>query len=104
MNAPSGKFLAAAIVALIYLVVAAGFIREDRKSHTGGFINLQGMISALATLPVAFPLEYWGHKLDFRSNWQMGAAVGLCAGLIFAGIFGSLSLFEFIWFRPIAPA
>ncbi|MEI9863509.1 MAG: hypothetical protein WDN00_02935 [Limisphaerales bacterium] len=75
-------------IAILYMVIATGFVRDDRKSHTGGFINLQGMMSSIVTMPVAFALEYAGHKIDFRSNWQMGAAIALCGGLVFALTFG----------------
>lgn len=84
-------------IAILYMVIAAACVREDRKTHTGGFINIQGMISCLATLPVAFPLEYAGHKIDFRSNGQMGTAIALCAGLVFAFSFGVISLGSFLF-------
>ena len=77
------KLTIAAVVALVYVFLAAAFVREDRKTHTGGFISLQGMMSAIVTLPMWFPFEYMGHKLDYRSNWQMGLAIALCGALIF---------------------
>src|SRR4051812_40935178 len=89
------KVIAATAVAVLYIVLAAGFVREDRKTHTGGFINLQGMLSGLVTLPVAFPLEYWGHKINFRSNWQMAGAILVCAALIFGVIYGAISFVTF---------
>lgn len=90
----STKLIIAAIIALGYVVLAGALVREDRKTSTGGFINLQGMLSGLLTLPVAFPLEYAGHKLDYRSNWQMGLAIIFCAGLIFGICLGVMSFFS----------
>ena len=87
-------------LALVYMCLAAAFVREDRKSHTGGFINLQGMISAIATLPVAFPLEYLGHKINFRSNVQMAAAILVCGGLVFSVVFGVINLGAYLIDRP----
>ena len=92
MNTHITKLTVSVALAIFYMVLAAGFVREDRKTHTGGFINLQGMMSCLVTMPVAFPLEYAGHKIDFRSNWQMGAAIAFCGGLVFALTFGAISL------------
>jgi hypothetical protein len=83
--------------AIVYMVLAAGLVRADRKTHSGGFINLQGMMSGLATLPVAFLLEYFGHTLDFRNNWEMGTAILVCGALLFGFLFGTLTFAEFVW-------
>ncbi|MEO6002764.1 MAG: hypothetical protein ABIZ04_06785 [Opitutus sp.] len=101
MSTPYMKQYIALGLAVVYMCLAAAFVREDRKSHTGGFINLQGMISALATLPVAFPLEYLDHKINFRSNLQMGAAILVCGGLVFGVAFGVMNLGAYLVDRPV---
>ena len=103
MNLHSGKFYIGLTAALVYMVFAAAMVREDRKSPTGGFINLQGMMSALVTLPVAFPLEYFGHKLDCKSNLQMAAAMATCGILVLVIIWGTLSLGAALWTTAPAP-
>lgn len=104
MTLSSPKFITALIVAVAYMIIAAAFVREDRKTSTGGFINLQGMVSALATMPVAFPLEYAGHKLNFRSNLQMAAAILCCGALVFFSVYGVLALGSAAFAsKPVAP-
>lgn len=103
MSLHSGKFYIGLTFAVVYTLVAAAMVREDRKSHTGGFINLQGMLSALVTLPVAFPLEYLGHKLDYKSNLQMAAAITVCGILVLGTIWGTLSLGAALWTTEAAP-
>ncbi len=102
MNTPDWKFVAAAVIAILYIVLAVGCVRADRGQSTGGFINLQGMMSALATLPVALPLECFGHKLDFRNNWQMTLVIAVCSGLVFGLGLGLLGLAEFMWVSTAA--
>lgn len=91
------EFIIAGIVAGIYVALAMGFVRADRQSHSGGFINLQGMLSALVTLPVAFPLEYFGRKINFRSDVEMGAAILICGALLFGLTFGAVAFADYIW-------
>jgi hypothetical protein len=93
----TGKFTAASAIAIIYMLVAVGFVRSDRGSNNGGFINLQGMMSLIMTLPVTASLECLGHKIDFRSNWQMGAAILFCGALLFGMSFGVLKFADFVW-------
>ena len=103
-EAPIKKLIVSAVVAGLYMVVAGFFVREDRTSSTGGWINLQGLQSAIITMPVSFPLEYWGHKIDFRNNWQMGGAILACGLLVFAVVFGLLSLVELVLIsKPVQP-
>jgi hypothetical protein len=89
--------IAAGAITAVYLILAIGVVRADRETHTVGFISLQGMMSTLATLPVALPMEHWGRKINFRSNLEMGAAIFFCASLLFGVIFGGLVLADSIW-------
>jgi hypothetical protein len=97
MSASSWKFITALAVALVYVAAVTALVRAERKPRSGGFIKLEGMMSYLATLPVALPLESSGHKINFRNNWQMGAAVAICGGLVFGVVLGTLHLAEFGW-------
>ena len=103
MNMHSGKFYVGLTLAIIYMLLAAAMVCEDRKSQTGSFISLQGMLSALVTLPVAFPLEYLGHKLNYKSNLQMAAAIAVCGTLVLVIIWGTLSLGAALWTTDAAP-
>ena len=91
------KIIAAGIIAGVYIVLAIGLVRADRQTHTGGFISLQGMLSGLVTLPVTFLLEYCGHRINFRSNVEMGAAILGCAALFFLLTFGVVAFADYIW-------
>jgi len=86
----------AAVLAVAYMVTAAMLVRADRVESTGGWISLQGLVSAIVTMPVSFPLEYLDHKLDYRNNWQMGAAILVCGAIVFALAYGAMSLFELV--------
>ena len=44
---------------------------------------MDGLLSALVTLPVWAACQMAGYKLNFRSNLHMGTAVALCGGLVF---------------------
>ena len=91
------------VAAIAYMTLAASFVQADRQTHTGGFINLQRMISALVTRSVAFPLEHYGRKLDFRNSWEMGAAILVCETLVFGLSFGALVFSDFVWNWPPSP-
>ncbi len=93
----------ALIGAMIYATLAIGLVRADRETHTGGFITLNGMVSLLATLPVSLLLEYFGRKLNFRSNYQMTTAITCCAALTFAFVLGAIRLAEYLWNLLPAP-
>ena len=93
----TGKFIAASVIAIVYMLLAAGFVRSDRGSNNGGFISLQGMMSLIMTLPVTALMEYLGHKIDFRSNRQMGTAILLCGAILFGISFGVLKFADFVW-------
>lgn len=71
-------------VAAVYAVAAVLVIRSDRRS-VGSWINLSGLASGLATLPVAALVEFCGGRLNHRSNVQMAAAV-LVTGAVVAGV------------------
>lgn len=103
MNLADPKMASALVGAMLYVTLATGLVRADRQTHTGGFINLNGMVSLLATLPVSLLLEYLGRKLDFRSNWQMAVAITVCAGLIFAAVFGMVSFVAYLWNLSAVP-
>lgn len=71
------------VVGLVYCGCAACIIHHDRTHSSGGWINLSGLVSALATAPVWFPLEYLGMKPDFRKNSQMAALVLACGVIVY---------------------
>jgi hypothetical protein len=67
-----------------YTVAAIWVLWTDRTRVTCGWISLNGMSSFLATLPVsAFFEAILGYKLDYKSNADMGLAIGLCAALVY---------------------
>lgn len=75
--------------AVVYVAIAVFVIRDERYGMGGGgWINLRGLASWIATLPVSLPCELLGAKLDYRSNAQMTFAVGSCA--VLAYLFGAL--------------
>ena len=74
------------VVGLIYCGCAACIIHHDRTHSSGGWINLSGLVSALVTAPVWFPLEYLGMKPNFRKNSQMAALVLGCAVIVYFAI------------------
>lgn len=76
-----------------YCLAVILFVRVDRKSHTGGFINLQGMLSFLALLPASLFFEKVD-KFRFRSNLQAALCMLLNAGLIFGLVFLVLKAFQ----------
>ena len=71
------------VVAIVYCIVAAWLIHHDRTSTSGGWISLNGMVSALATAPVWFGLEFLGLRPDFRKNGEMAALVLACAVIVY---------------------
>ena len=86
------------------MVLAGLLVREDRTTSTGGFITLGGLVSTIVTMPVSFPLEYLDHKLDYKSNWQMGAAILVCGALVFGVAYGALSLVGLVLIsKPVQP-
>ena len=98
------KLIASAVAAAIYLAIAGYFVREDRTASGGGWISLQGLLSAIVTMPVSFPLEYLGHKMDYKSNWQMGGAILVSGALVFGVVYGTLSLVGLVLIsKPVQP-
>jgi len=79
------------------MIFAACLVQTDRTTSAGGWISLQGMVSALITAPVSFPLEFCGQKLDYKSNVQMGAAILVCGVIVFAVAMGAFSLVQYLW-------
>ena len=92
MTPVTSKLFVSLLIAVAYMILAAAFVREDRRTHTGSFINLQGMMCSIVTAPIAFSLEYLGHKLNYRSNLQMGSAILGCGVLVFWFAFGLWSV------------
>lgn len=98
------KLIAAAVAAVIYMAIAGYFVREDRTASSGGWINLQGLLSAIVTMPVSFPLEYLGHKMDYKSNWQIGGAIMVCGALVFGVVYGAIGLVGLVLIsKPVRP-
>ena len=72
-------------VALVYAVLAGGCIVCDRRPHRGGWINLSGLLSYLATFPASRLAERLGRRIDHRRNDHMLLAVlGTASLVVFA--------------------
>jgi len=74
-------------VALAYTLLATAVIVADRGPHRGGWINLSGLLSHLATFPVSHLADRCGHRLDHRRNTDMACAVlgtACCVALLVA--------------------
>ena len=72
------------MLALLYVAIVVFVIRDERYgAGAGGWINLRGLGTWLATLPASLPCELCGAKLDFRNNAHMAFAVGSCALLVY---------------------
>lgn len=69
--------------AATYVIAAIYLIYDDRYTQAGGWINLHGMTSAIATLPAWAVCEMLGSKPNYQSNLQMSALVAACAGLAY---------------------
>jgi hypothetical protein len=83
------------ILAGLYIVVAIVVIATERGESGGGWIKLNGMGAYLITLPVSRLGEILGLRLDFRRNFDMVIAIGVCALLIYflgAGLAKAASL------------
>ena len=72
-------------VAAVYTAAACFVIRCDRTPHRGTFINLNGILSFLITLPVSWSAMRLGRKLDYRRNDHMLLAVA-GTGLLLAAL------------------
>lgn len=70
--------------ALAYTLLATAVVRADRGPHRGGWINLSGLLSYLATFPVSHLADRCGHRLDHRRNADMACAVLGTASLVAA--------------------
>lgn len=79
--------------AAVYVVAAMYLIYDDRNAQGGGWINLHGMLSGIATLPAAAVSELLGLRPDYKSNLDMGVSVAFCAGLVYWVVSGVQKLF-----------
>ena len=79
--------------AAVYVVAAMYLIYDDRNAQGGGWINLHGMLSGIATLPAAAVCELLGLRPDYKSNLDMGVMVTICAGLVYWVVSGAQKLF-----------
>ena len=77
------RSLFGAVLALIYLAVAAVAVISDRGEKGGSWISLHGMASFLVTFPVSLLGEKLGMRPDFRRNLDMTFAIGVCAVLVY---------------------
>ncbi|MBL8753955.1 MAG: hypothetical protein JNK15_11715 [Planctomycetes bacterium] len=78
-------------VATVYVAFAIHVIRCDRTPHRGGWISLNGLLSLLVTLPVAWLSEKCGRRLDHRKNLDMLVGV-LGTALLLAAVAAALAL------------
>lgn len=81
------------VCAVLYVAAAAYLIYDDRNAQGGGWINLHGMLSGIATLPAAAVCELLGLRPDYKSNLHMGVLVAICAGLVYWLVSGAQKLF-----------
>ena len=73
-----------AVLALVYVVLAIWVVVSERTSPGGGgWISLNGMASFLVTFPVSMPLEMLGARPDYQKTLDIGAAILVCAALVY---------------------
>lgn len=83
----------AIVSTLLYVSSAVYMVADDRASTAGGWINLNGLVSGIATLPVtAFCEEILGVSLNYQSNLHMGIAILLCAAMVYFATNKAVSL------------
>ena len=85
------------MVAVIYMISLRVSRGPIARRTAVALFHLQRTMSAVATRPAVFPREYCGRKLDFRNNWEMGAAILTCGAIVFGLSFGSLVFGDFVW-------
>jgi hypothetical protein len=72
------------VLAAIYAAFAIWVVISERTSPPGGgWISLSGMASYLITFPVSAPMEILGARPDYRKNIDIGAAILVCAMLVY---------------------
>ncbi len=79
--------------AALYIAAASYLIYDDRNAQGGGWINLHGMLSGIATLPAAAVCQLLGLRPDYKSNLHMGVLVTICVGLVYWAVSGVQKLF-----------
>ena len=71
-------------LALVYAAIAIWVVVTERTGPAGGgWITLNGMGSYLVTLPVSAPLEMMGARPDYQKTFDMGAAILVCAIMVY---------------------
>lgn len=83
-------------VGAVYVAVAGFVIACDRAPHRGGWISLNGILSLLVTLPIAWLMAKCGRPLDPRRTPDLVVGV-LGTALLVAGVVAALA-----W--PFTPA
>lgn len=78
-------------VAAVYVAVAVFVIVCDRAPHRGGWISLNGILSLLVTLPIAWLAAKCGRPLDHRRTMDLLFGV-VGTTLLVAGVAAALAL------------
>jgi hypothetical protein len=73
-------------VGAVYVAVAAFVIVCDRAPHRGGWISLNGILSLLVTLPIAWLAAKCGRPLDPRRTADLVVGVLGTALLVAGGV------------------
>lgn len=72
-----------AIPAVLYFVLALWLIIDDRVHSPGGWINLSGLGTGIALLPIALPMEWLGIKFDHRNTLFVGVCLCACTLIVY---------------------
>jgi hypothetical protein len=90
---------------LVYVAFAIFIVWQDRNSHGGGWISLDGMISYLITFPVsAFFDALLSFRLDHRRNLDMAFAILGTATCIYFALFGAATLLHTMFSSHAPPS
>ena len=67
------------VLVIAYVAVAVFLVGRDRKTTSGGWISIKGLVSCLATFPVSALGERLGVRPSYDRNMDMAFAIGgLC--------------------------
>ena len=71
------------VLVIAYVAVAVFLVGRDRKTTSGGWISIQGLVSYLATFPISALGERLGVRPNYDRNRDMAFAIGGCAVIVY---------------------